>query len=100
MTPHPELLRFEVPPGGFERVVLASDGLWDFCTAQQAARVARGARSAQAAAHLLAELAWNVSHAKLDRLKDDTTVLVVDLDLSPPGEKSEKGGADGCCVVA
>jgi len=97
-VPQPELTPFKVEPGEFVRVVIASDGLWDFCTPEKASRVARRAAIAQAAASSLVSLAWTKSHQKFERLKDDTTVLVVDLDLSPPAEGPKKA-ANGCCAL-
>ena len=39
LVPHPEILRFRVPADGCQRVVLASDGLWDFVDASEVARL-------------------------------------------------------------
>ena len=54
-VPHPELQHFQVGPGAFQRVVLASDGVWDFVSEAEAACAVRNARTAQAAAGLQAE---------------------------------------------
>ena len=78
--PHPSILRFELPRGAHARIVIASDGLWDFATHAKAATLVRAAKSAQAAADRLTRLAWETSHAKFERLKDDTTAIVVELD--------------------
>ena len=67
-------MRFCVVAGEHKRVIIASDGLWDFCSRSRAAKVARRARTPSDAAYRLAQLAWTASHQRLDRLKDDTTV--------------------------
>lgn len=78
--PHPQIMRFELARGTYARLILASDGLWDFATHEKAAALVRRARSAQTAADRLTRFAWDTSHARLNRLKDDTTVVVVELD--------------------
>ena len=40
LIPQPDLYRFEVGASEHERVVLASDGVWDFVSAAQAAKAA------------------------------------------------------------
>ena len=92
-----QLMRFGVAADGFERVVIASDGLWDVCSPAKAASVARRASSAAAAAHKLAELAWTVSHQRFDRLKDGTTIVVVDLNLAL--ERAAATSKPGCCTM-
>ena len=69
------------------------------CTCEKAAKVARRAPSAREAASRLAELAWTVSHQRFERLKDDTTVLVVDLDLAPPGVVRTGKGSLACTML-
>jgi len=103
MIPEPGLERFQVEgTGKHERVVIASDGLWDFCTPELAAKIARRERTAQAAASALLRLANNRSIAKFNELKDDTTCVVVDLNPSHlPFEKPKMDGAcSACCVVS
>ena len=99
--PHPDIHRFEVPPGMHSRVVLASDGLWDFVTHERAAQVVGASRSAQKAADRLVRLAETRSKAKFNRLKDDTTVLVIDLDYrgtAPARDDSDAAGANVSCA--
>lgn len=99
-VPDPEIMRFEVSSGAHERVVIASDGLWDVCTNEKAASIVRKAKSAADAAYKLAEYAWRTSHARFDRLKDDTTIVVVDLDCSLPGESPPQNKDAGCgCLL-
>ena len=96
--PHPQILRFELARGSHTRIVLASDGLWDFATHEKAADIVCRAKSAQAAADRLTRFTSNESNSKFGRLKDDTTVVVVELDFrdaaargtapTPPQRKS------------
>ena len=99
--PEPELRRFAVPPGGYYRVALASDGLWDFCSFEHAAKLVRGAASAHVAAAMLAGLAERKSDDRLGRLKDDTSVAVVELDLRCDEErkKAARAAAGSCCTL-
>ena len=79
-------------------LILASDGLWDFATHEKAADLVCRAKSAQAAADRLTRFTSNESNSKFGRLKDDTTVVVVELDFrdaaargtapTPPRRKS------------
>ena len=102
LVPHPEILRFRVPADGCHRAVLASDGLWDFVTPTEAAELAlcRAADADGAASKLLA-LAVERSNRKYNQLKDDLTVLVVDLNPSgaPPPRLVPKAGG-GCCAIS
>ena len=98
-VPQPECRAFRVERGGWRRVVLASDGLWDVVSREKVAKVAWRAKSANDAAASLAELAWTVSHQRFERLKDDTTVLVVDLDLAPPGVVRTGKGSLACTML-
>ena len=82
IVPEPDVLRFDVPADGLVRVVIASDGVWDFVTPAQAAMVLRTSSSAQAAASRLVRVASRRSHSALGRLKDDTTALVIELNPS------------------
>ena len=65
----------------YDRVVIASDGLWDLLTHAQVERAARAAGpDPQRAADRLLEIARATSeHLGYRGLKDDTTVLVVDV---------------------
>lgn len=96
VLPHPQLHEFKVPPTGPPlRAVLASDGLWDVCTYEQAARIVSSCRSAMDAAQGL------VAHALKEYIEvqgrtqagDDTTVLVVE--LSPQGASAGRAQAVG-----
>ena len=64
------------------RTVIASDGVWDFLSLEEGARIARKAASAQQAAHAIVDLTYKRSMRRLGRLKDDTTCVVVDLNPS------------------
>ena len=94
LIPHPDLYRFDVGSSQHERVVLASDGVWDFVTPVQAAKITRNTPGAREASAALLRLATDRSHAKFGALKDDVSVVVVDLNpgaldvekpLSSPG---------------
>ena len=100
LVPHPEFLRFSVPPNGCMRAVLASDGLWDFVSTAEAARLLCSERTAQACADRLIELAVNRSKRRFNDLKDDVTVVVVELNPSgaPPPLTRARGG--GCCALS
>lgn len=105
MIPQPELHRFGVANDDFVRVIIASDGVWDFVTPSEAGAFARRAKTADAAARTIADRAKARSLQKLNKLKDDTTCLVVDLnpsqlDVQPPAKGSSEGGAAGCCAVS
>lgn len=95
--PEPQLMHFTVKRGEHMRVVIASDGVWDFFTSAKAAVLARRCKKPIDAAYKLVERSNQRSHQKLGMLKDDTTCVVVDLDLSEPGTTTQ--GAGGCCAV-
>jgi serine/threonine protein phosphatase PrpC len=101
VLPHPETMEFAIPYSKRFRVVLASDGLWDICSAERAAEVVFEADTVQTAAELLLEIAQRVYHGErgLEKMGDDTTVLV--LELNPSGMtagSATKGAAGGCLV--
>lgn len=102
MIPQPEVLRFEVRHGQHVRVVICSDGVWDLVTLSEAAALARRAPSAHDAARRIADKARTRSLSKFDRLKDDTTCVVVDLNPSRQPVSPPDGGAGpgGCCAVS
>ncbi|GJP56295.1 hypothetical protein CLOM_g15363 [Closterium sp. NIES-68] len=94
ITPLPHVKQIQIPQVG-GRVVMASDGLWDAVESDKAARRCRGLPCTAAAPLLVKE------SIKAKGLRDDITVLVVDLlaasaaaDPSacpvpkPPGSKS------------
>lgn len=101
MVPQPEVLRFEVSREQHVRAIIASDGVWDFLSLEEAAALARKAPSARDAAQRIADKARARSIGRLNQLKDDTTCVAVDLNPSglafskpPPPEKSS------CCVLS
>ena len=59
----------------------------------------RGAATAQRAADLLLGMAERISNEKFGRLKDDTTVLVVDVDLRTEAMRQAAKREGSCCVV-
>ena len=78
-----------VVAGAFRRVILASDGLWDVCSHQTAAKVARSSHETpQEAADALLAIAKRayIKERGLEREGDDASVVVVDLNpgLVPP----------------
>ena len=101
LVPHPEILRFRVPADGCQRVVLASDGLWDFVTPDEACtKVLCRAKDAADAAYSLASLAQQRSNMRFNELKDDTTVLVVELNPSGAPPPLSAAAGTGCCAVS
>ncbi|CAI5534831.1 unnamed protein product [Closterium sp. Naga37s-1] len=72
ITPLPHVKQIQVPQAG-GRVVMASDGLWDAVESDKAARRCRGLPCTAAAPLLVKE------SIKAKGLRDDITVLVVDL---------------------
>ena len=103
MIPQPEISRFAVGPEEHVRVVIASDGVWDFLSPDEAAGLARRASTVNVAACAIADKARARSMQRLNALKDDTTCLVVDLNPSrravlPP--EPVAGGIGGCCAIA
>ncbi|CAI5523284.1 unnamed protein product [Closterium sp. Naga37s-1] len=72
ITPLPHVKQIQVPQAG-GRVVMASDGLWDAVDSDKAARRCRGLPCTAAAPLLVKE------SIKAKGLRDDITVLVVDL---------------------
>ena len=103
VLPHPETLEFTVAHSKRFRVVLASDGLWDICSAERAAEVAFRAPTVHAAAVELLNIARGVYHGErgLEKMGDDTTILV--LELNPSGSTSAaapalKRNGSGCSI--
>jgi serine/threonine protein phosphatase PrpC len=110
----PEFCTMLVAPGERGRVILASDGMWDVYTNEEADTIARGTRmdgvrtSADAAA-LLARRAQE--DRSFDGLSpDDITIIVLDINKGglPGGGKAASGGAapagggdaqGGCCTL-
>ena len=110
----PEFSTMLIAPGERGRVILASDGMWDVYTNEEADTIARGTRmdgvrtSADAAA-LLARRAQE--DRSFDGLSpDDITIIVLDIHQGglPAGGKAAPGGAapagggdsqGGCCSL-
>jgi len=100
VLPHPQIHTFEVPADEVYRVCVASDGLWDICSFDKAAETMKKAANCEKAAKTLLGFAEKEyievrGHEKMD---DDTTILVVE--LNPSGIKVGGGdGGGGCCSV-
>jgi len=108
IIPQPDFCRFEVAPGAWVRAVIASDGVWDLVSHEEAALLARNARSVDDAAGSIVAVAHDRGLVRLGKLKDDTTCLVVDLNPSQiPFEDLPKEAAPstaarsngGCCSL-
>ena len=97
LVPQPEHHRFDVHADEFTRVVIASDGLWDFLKPAEAAKQVRLAPTAQQAADQLVKLVKRRSINALGVLKDDTTVLVID--LNPAARTSWPALEERRCAV-
>ena len=98
----PAAAAFTVPHDESRRVVIASDGLWDIISAEDGAAIARQHDEPQAAADALLAIAQHEYHEVrgLEKMGDDTTVVVVD--LNPGGlayEDPIKGMGGVCCAV-
>lgn len=109
ILPTPQVHRSAMRPTDHYRVVLASDGLWDVVSHEQALALTRAAPTAHEAAEELLAAAKRVylEDRGLELPGDDTTVLVVDLNPSkrsfvpPPTTEAEQAdGGGGCCTVA
>jgi len=98
VLPQPQLHRFEVPLGKHMRVILASDGLWDIVSPEQAAQITRAARTPQQACDELVEICRveYIQARGLDKMGDDTTVMVVDLN---PSNLVFEPVPNGCCTL-
>lgn len=99
VLPNPECYSFNVPAGQVWRVCLASDGLWDVCSFENAAETMKKHASVDKCAKDLLRIAEKEylevrGHEKMD---DDTTVLVIE--LNPSGIKSPIASAAGCCDI-
>ena len=97
VLPHPQIHTFTVPAGESVRICLASDGLWDVCKFEDAAKMMHSAKSVKSACKNIMEIPEveyleNRKHAMMD---DDTTVLIIELNpggIAPPA-------AGGCCEI-
>lgn len=95
-------------PDGFQRVVLASDGLWDTCSFDACAKMCRASETAEAAAQALlahatagkVDLGVPLEERAKENMHDDTSIVVVDLNpsqrpwVAPPPPPSA-----GCCAI-
>ena len=105
LIPQPEVTSFEVGRGMCERVIIASDGLWDYCSFEKAVDIAYSSDSPQQAADRLVKQVVE----SVKPLKDDLTVVVVDLNLTGkpvpdirPKARTNKDSSEssGCqCIV-
>ena len=100
LVPHPEIRRHHVGRDGCYRAVLASDGLWDFLTVEAARKVLCSATDVAAAAAKLADTAKSKSNGKFNFIKDDITVVVVELNPSGAPPPLTLAEASGCCAVS
>ena len=92
VIPEPDCHAWPVPRGEpfYERVVLASDGLWDLVDFAGTEAVCRKVPDPQLCAERLLRIAKTESSRRGYRgLKDDTTILVVD--LNPGGLQALRG---------
>ena len=98
VIPEPETKTWDTS-SVFDRVVLASDGLWDLVSFEAAATCMRSVDDPQKAAQLLLKRAKSESARRgYSGLKDDTTILVVDIN---PNSLKVTETAQGCaCAVS
>ena len=99
VLPNPEVYSFEVPAGEVWRICLASDGLWDVCSFARAAEMMKKHASVDKCCKELLKIAEKEylevrGHEKMD---DDTTVLVIE--LNPSGIKPQIAAGGGCCSL-
>lgn len=97
VIPEPETTTWST--SGFDRVILASDGLWDLVSFEAAAAIVRGVDDPQkAAVQLLRRAKAESARRGYAGLKDDTTILVVD--VNPRALRVAEEPAGCACVVA
>ena len=98
VLPQPELRQFEVPSSSHMRLVLATDGLWDIVSPEHAAQVTRAAPTPQQACDELLEICRVVymDERGLDKMGDDTTVMIVELN---PSERPFEPPPASCCAI-
>ena len=97
VLPHPQTLEFDVSAGEHKRVVLATDGLWDIMSHQEVMAVARDTPSIDEVAEILMSKARieYLENRRLDKMGDDTTVMVIDLNPSNLAFEARRT----CCVI-
>jgi len=108
VLPHPEVHTFELMPGEHMRVVMASDGMWDIMgkngdstkKSKRASQIPPSVRAASIMARIneqngecsqrLLKRTIADYKANIGRIGDDTTIMVVDLNLTgkPPPKVS------------
>ena len=102
VLPNPQVHSFEVPAGAVYRVCVASDGLWDVCSFAHSAEVMRNCASVDKASKELLKIAEReyLEERGHDTMDDDTTVLVIELNLSGIMHSPPAGaGGGGCCSL-
>ena len=105
IVPQPEILRVRCRAERCLRVVLATDGLWDFVSTAEARKILCRCASSQACADRLAAKAVARSKSRLNLLKDDVTVVVVTINPSglplPLSAANEgRGCSAGLCAIS
>lgn len=98
MIPHPEIIRFKVTGSRCVRTVIASDGLWDLVSVEEASKVLKKGKTPTSCADKLLEMALFRSNSKFNELKDDTTVMVIE--LNPSGEPIQLAATASCCAIS
>ena len=106
-VPFPEVFHFDVQPDQAMRIVMASDGLWDELTPAKVCKTVYeigGSQSAHDVATLLTRDAYDLHRAIYNKLKDDLTVMVVDIgDVKSTSSHyvTPTGPCDSCpCIVS
>lgn len=100
----PEFSEFSMANGDVARVMLASDGLWDVYSSEDALATSTDKHTAVGAADAMAARALNRRHMR-GQGQDDITVLVVDIDtdgsaLQPALRAARAGAGAGCsCAI-
>lgn len=89
LTPAPEVLSMAISAGDF--IVIASDGIWDILSSQEALRAAHKAREGNAARAIV--------RCALQRVAEDRSTTVAKLEALPPGEARSAILDDISCVV-
>jgi len=100
VLPHPQTLEFTVGLGEHKRILIASDGLWDVCGAEFATVCARDNATVDQVVEALMNTAIKTykEDRKLEKMGDDTTVMVIDLNPSHVAFEQRSAFAT-CCAV-
>jgi len=101
VLPHPQLLELTVGAAEHQRVVIASDGLWDVVSEAEAMQIARDTPSVDQVADTLMGMAKAeyLTNRGLAKMGDDTTVMVVDLNPSNVSFEARATATDNCCAI-